>query len=387
MFDYALKSIRKRWTRSLLTVAGVAVMMTLVIVITGIVQYEIKTMNAHAAAGSGKINVQPILAGTSYPAEGIDMPESEAEAVLGQTQPYIQASLSGMVLYFSIKPPLYPNQPPELILTGIESGREEAFTGSISRDVEAVAGVEFFADASAQRPVILGQHAADVYRTETGIEVQPGTVLTILDQEFTVIGILDQSADIVVNNAVIMPLEQAQILLDKPGFVSSVILAAADVNVDEKILAVVGQEFPRLNVVTDDTVRKNAREGIRLFEAMVNAISTVVVLCAALLIMTVMLITVKERTKEIGVLRALGASKSVVIGSVVWEIFLLSLIGSVMGSAISGFTLAFALQENLFDLGHILTYLPLAVVLTLLAGIAPAYNISRILPVEALAYE
>ncbi len=387
MFDYALKSIRKRWTRSLLTIAGVAVMMTLVIVITGIVQYEVKTMNAHAAAGSGKINVQPILAGTTYPAEGIDMPESEAEAVLGQTQPHIQVSLSGMVLYFPIKPPLYPNQPPELILTGVESGREEAFTGSISRNVEAVAGVEFFADASAGRPVLLGQHAAEVYRAETGAEVQPGTVLAILDQEFTVIGILDRSADIVVNNAVIMPLEQAQILLDKPGFVSSVILAAADVNSDEAILAVVEQEFPRLNVVTDDTVRKNARAGIRLFEAMVNAISTVVVLCAALLIMTVMLITVKERTKEIGVLRALGASKRAVIGSVVWEIFLLSLAGSMMGGVISGLTLAFALQENLFDLGHILTYLPLAVVLTLLAGIAPAFNISRILPVGALAYE
>lgn len=143
----------------------------------------------------------------------------------------------------------------------------------------------------------------------------------------------------------------------------------------------------RLNVVTDDTVRRNAREGIAIFEDMVNMISVVVVLCAAFLIMTITLITIKERTKEIGVLRALGASKVMVIGSVLCEILLLSIIGSCLGGVASGFILAFSLQENIFDLGHILAHIPLAVVLTLLAGLAPALNISRIQPVEALQYE
>jgi hypothetical protein len=73
MFDYALKNITKRWIRSLLTILGVTVMLTLVIVITGIVSYQTRTMHAHASAGAGKINVQPLLAGESYPAEGIDM--------------------------------------------------------------------------------------------------------------------------------------------------------------------------------------------------------------------------------------------------------------------------------------------------------------------------
>jgi len=387
MFDYALKNITRRWTRSLLTIGGVMVMMTLVIVITGIVSYDIRTMNAHASAGSGKINVQPVLSGTTYPAEGVDMPEGEAEAVLQQNRPFIQEVLSAKVLYFSIKPPLYPNQPPELILTGIEPGREEAFTGTVARDINPIAGVEFFADVAANYPVILGQHAAQVYETETGAEIQVGDGITVLGQKFAVIGILGRSADLVVNNAVIIRLEQAQLLLDKPGFISSVILTGETINSDQDILRVLGQDFPSLNVVTDATVRNNARAGIRLFEAMVRAISTVVLLCATLLIMTVMLITVKERTKEIGVLRALGASKGVVIGSVFWEIFLLSLTGSLLGCIVSGLLLAFALQDNLFNLAHILTYLPLAIILTLAAGLLPAINISRILPVEALRYE
>ncbi|MBN1370413.1 MAG: ABC transporter permease [Anaerolineaceae bacterium] len=387
MLDYALKNILRRCARSLLIVSGVAVMMTLIIVITGIVDYQIRTMNAHAAAGSGKINVQPFLAGSGYPAEGIDLTETQAEALLARASAYIQPVLSGKVLYFAIQAPLYPNQPPELILVGIEPGHEEAFTGSIARDVKPAAGSEFLAASQTAEPAVLGQHAAEVLTRQLGRAVQPGTQIPLLGQDFTVTGILERSADMVVNNAVIVPLEQAQALLEKPGFVSSAILTAANINADQDILRLVVEDFPRLTVVTDDTVRNNAREGIKVFEAMVNTISVVVVLCAALLIMTVTLITVKERTKEIGVLRALGASKGRVIGGLICEVFVLSLAGSLIGGAAAGFVLAFALQENLFSLGHIASYLPLAVGLTLLAGSAPAWNISRIMPAEALRYE
>ena len=387
MFDYALKNILRRWPRSLLTVGSVAVMMTLIIVITGIVSYQVRIMNEHAAAGSGKINVQPLLAGAGYPAEGIDLSESEAESILAQAAPHLQEKLSGKVIYFSLKEPPYPNQPPDLILVGVESGREEAFTGSIARDVKPLAGTEFFAEAQAARPAVLGQHAAEVYSSETGQPIQVGSEIDLLGQPFSVIGLLDRSADIVVNNAVIILLDQAQTLLDKSGFVSSVTLTAADINADRQIAEVVAQHFPRQRIISDDTVRRNAREGIQVFEAMINTISIVVMLCAALLIMTVTLITVKERTKEIGVLRALGTSSWTVIGSVLWEILLLSLLGSLLGGVAAGFVLAFGLQENLFNLGHIIRYLPLAAILTLLAGIAPAFNISRIPPVEALRYE
>jgi len=291
------------------------------------------------------------------------------------------------VIYFTLKEPPYPNQPPELILTGVEPGREEAFTGSIARDAKLLAGTEFFADGQAARPAVLGQHAAEVYSSETGLPIQVGSEIDLLGRPFSVIGLLDRSADIVVNNAVMIPLAQAQTLLDKPSFVSSVTLTAVDINADRQIAEVVAQHFPRQQIISDDTVRRNAREGIQVFEAMINTISVVVMLCAALLIMTVTLITVKERTKEIGVLRALGASSWTVIGSMLWEILLLSLLGSLLGGVAAGFVLAFGLQENLFDLGHIVRYLPLAAILTLLAGVAPAFNISRIQPVEALRYE
>jgi putative ABC transport system permease protein len=248
VLDYALRNIFKRSGRSILTVIGVSVMITLVIVITG------------------------------------------------------------KVLYFTLAPPRYPNEPPEAILTGVEPGKEEAFTGSISRDVKPLAGVETFDEAHTSSPVILGNHAAEYYGNP-----QPGDTLAILEQQFTVICILDESADIVVNNAAIVPMAIAQALLDKHGFVSSVILTASRVGADKDVVAIVQGQFPRLVVVTDDTIMRNAEAGIKLFEQMVHVIAVVVVLSGALLIMTVMLITVKERTRDIGVLRALGATTGLII--------------------------------------------------------------------------
>jgi putative ABC transport system permease protein len=387
MFDYAIKNITKRWIRSLLTIVGVTVMITLVIVITGIVSYQTRTMHAHASAGAGKINVQPLLAGETYPAEGVNMDIKVADNVLDKTGEYIQPMLSTKVLYLELEPPPYPNQPSDVILVGVEIGKEESFTGSISQDVHPVTGVESFSGVDADRPVILGEHAAEVYSSKLGKSLLIGDQLEILGEPFVLVGILDHSADMVVNNAVIIPLETAQSVLGKSGFASSVILTAADMEADEGIHTVIREQFPQLNVVTDDTIRQNAKAGIKVFEDLVNTIAAVVVLCASLLIMTVTLITVKERTKEIGVLRAIGASNGLIIRSILWEIFLLSGIGSLLGGIISSFVMTYALQENLFDLGHILTYMPLALVLTLVAGILPAVNITRIQPVESLRYE
>ncbi len=155
----------------------------------------------------------------------------------------------------------------------------------------------------------------------------------------------------------------------------------------QRIVEDIKQKYPKLNLITDDIISRNAEKGIKLFEQMVNAISVVVTLGAAILILTVMLITIKERTKEIGVLRAIGASNTIVIKSILWEIFILSTAGSILGGIISGIVLRYFMLENLFDLWHILKYMPLSIVLTILSGVIPAIKISRILPVESLRYE
>ncbi len=383
MLDYAWKNINKRIGRSTLTVIGVTLMITLIITITGIVHSQKETMHQHASAGAGKIHIQPRLSGDSYPANGVDLAEEKVVEIFALITDNIQTDLSIKVVFFAIEPPPYPTNPPAVLLAGIEAGKEDAFTGSVANDISPIRGVEFFAESEANLPVIMGQAAAEFYNSN----LQPGDSLEILGTDFTIAGVLDHSADQIVNNALIVRLEDAQTLLDKEGFVSSLLLTQARVGDDKQIINAIRSSYPEMSIVDNNTIRRNLDEGIKVFEALINVISLVVITGATLLIMTVTLITVKERTREIGVFRALGAPSHTIIVSILWEIFILSSLGSMLGGIISGLVMRFALDQNIFDLNHILKFMPLAIGMTLVSGLIPALQISRIEPVLSLRHE
>jgi ABC-type lipoprotein release transport system permease subunit len=385
MIDYALTNIVRRWPRSLLMAGGVALMMTLVITTTGIVEYQLRAMNRHAAAAGGKIFVQSILAGTEFPPRSIDLDEQEAEGILDREG--IQDALSSKAVFWQLRPPLYPTDPPQLLLAGIEPGREEAFTGSVAFDVKPERGTEFFPPSGCEIPVILGAKSAALLSQETGHTLEVGDSLTILATPLQVIGVLQESANLSVNNSLIVPLPAAQSMLGTPGRISSVILTVERLDQTERILQEIHRDYPKLNTVTEDYIRRNAQEGIQVFENMIYVIGTVVLIGAAAMLAGVTTMTVRERTREIGVLRALGASAGAVSRSVILEILILSTCGSLLGAVASGFLLRFAMTSNLFDPIHILKFLPLAVVLTIAAGILPVIQIVRVLPAVSLRYE
>jgi putative ABC transport system permease protein len=166
-----------------------------------------------------------------------------------------------------------------------------------------------------------------------------------------------------------------------------VILTVERLDQTESILGEIHRDFPKLITVTEEYIRRNAQAGIQVFENMIYMVGAVVLIGAAAMLAAVTMMTVRERTREIGVLRALGASVATISFSVILEILCLSVAGSLLGAVVSGILLRFAMTSNLFDLAHILKFLPLAVVLTLAAGVIPIAQIVRVLPAESLRYE
>jgi putative ABC transport system permease protein len=385
MFDFALQNIFKRPVRSILTMVSVALSICLIIIITGIVDYQIRTMHEHASAAAGKIHVQPFTAGNNYPALTIEMPENIARDILSASD--LQDNLCTEILYFALENPRFPNEPPRVILTGVPAGKEEAFTGSISNDIKPLKGREFFDQNTAPNQCILGKAVAEYYAEKMEREINVGDSVTLLDREFVITGILEDSANQVVNNAVMIPLDKAQSNLSKEGYVSSVIITPQKVGVDKAIIQKLSQNDFKLAIITDEYIRRNLESGIKLFENMISMISIVVVLGAVLLIMTVTLITVKERTREIGIMRALGMSAFKIILTLFWEIMLISVIGVLTGSVLAGFILRYGLMENLFNIWHILRFIPLVICIAFAATIFPALRIIKIAPLKALHYE
>jgi putative ABC transport system permease protein len=124
----------------------------------------------------------------------------------------------------------------------------------------------------------------------------------------------------------------------------------------------------------------------------VAALGSISLLVGAVGIFTIMTIAVRERTAEVGLLRALGAGRRQVLALFLTEAVVLSLLGGFAGLAF-GAGLAWLLGEAVrqlpvsFSLPFMSLAVGLSVVIGLLAGILPALNAARLDPVEALRAE
>jgi putative ABC transport system permease protein len=200
-----------------------------------------------------------------------------------------------------------------------------------------------------------------------------------------------------------LPLEQAQeLLLGGTDVVSSIRLKAEDAVSQDELAMSVADVLPEgTEAVTGDDLVAEATSDISadflgFFQTFLLVFAGVALLVAAFSINNTLSILVAQRTRDAALLRALGATRSQVLASVVVEALLLGIIGAGVGAA-AGLGLAYGLKALLagfgFDLpaeglvlsaGTIGVGLALGTAVTLLAGVLPAVRASRVAPLAAL---
>jgi putative ABC transport system permease protein len=129
----------------------------------------------------------------------------------------------------------------------------------------------------------------------------------------------------------------------------------------------------------------------RLFDIVMGAIAGISLLVGGIGIMNIMLATILERTREIGVRRAVGARQADVRNQFVIEAFIVTLTGGLLGIAM-GLLIArsvafYAGWKTIVTLWSILLSVGVSVGVGLIFGIYPALRAARLDPVEALRYE
>ena len=123
----------------------------------------------------------------------------------------------------------------------------------------------------------------------------------------------------------------------------------------------------------------------------ISALASISLVVGGVGIMNIMLVTVKERTREIGIRKALGASNKVILRQFIIEALLLTVIAGLIGMLI-GYVGAVVIGANFniqakFTVGMIMFATITSVSIGLIFGVYPAYQAARLDPIEALRAE
>ncbi len=372
MLDIALKNLWARKSRTALVVLGVVVCVFLINTVDGMLSEMNNSLKGDMARVAGKIYLRQ--SGSGYPPFASSLSEATAREAL--TTPGVDADESTPVLLLSLVPADNPMDLAEVIGVGVTPGKERAYLDQVT----ASAGVITLEGAPANA-VILGINAADYYGAAVGdtvdINGEVGQVAGILARRR--IGSIDQAA--------LMPLQFAQNAFSKEGLVSFALLTIEDPGQTQTVASALAGMFPRFEVATDADIRDEASKMLDMPNRFMGMISWTVFLAAIVMVTNVMLIAVRERTREIGTLAALGVRPGTVMLTVLYEALILTAAGGVLGIVLT-VPAAYAA-----DWAWILSYQEVVKVafLVLIAGglaaLYPAYRATRVSPVEALRYE
>jgi putative ABC transport system permease protein len=359
LIDIAWKNMWTRKTRTILTILGIAVALELVIMMTTIVDFTERSMQSELAkySGAGQIYVRSQvvagMGGQEFPPITSIMREEEGRQIIDEVADQVDLALTTPLLFHQLAPPPYPNAAPEALLVGLEADKIGAY---VSEEMVVEEGVVAFSDANAYE-VILGPMSSRFFdNPAVGDEIQ------IMGESLTVVGIMGSSdmADRLTANIVLVPLETAQNILGQTESVSAVLITS------ERLDTILGQE--------------------RFF---FNLINYTVYIVAAVVVFIVMVMAVAERTKEIGTMRAIGASRWLVLRTILIEAVMLGLIGSLLSIPIAyliDMGIGYGLRE-VIDAWTLVQIVITVVILSALAAAIPAFRATRVNPIEALRYE
>jgi putative ABC transport system permease protein len=239
----------------------------------------------------------------------------------------------------------------------------------------------------ARRQVLVGRTAAE----EMGVEV--GDTLRLLDSGFRVAGIYETGVAFE-DAGVIIGMREAQTLTGKPRQVQFYLISLHDPAQAEAIKAALAAEFPDVAFSLTSELTE-AVSDFRALEDMIAQISFLAVFIGALGMLNTMLMTVMERTREIGVLRSLGWRQRQVLAMILKEALMLGILGGLLGiplglalgNLMGGAGLWGGAIEPLFSPKLLVQALLVAMGAGVAGGLYPAWRATRMRPVEALRFE
>lgn len=358
-----VRNLIRRRTRSALTAVGIGIAVAAVVALSGLSEGFGEQFNA--IGRGGQVDLMASEAGISdMQYSAIDEQVAKRIAALPEV-----SSVTGIVFGFTSG-----QNVPFLFVQGYQPNADGI------KHFKIVEGEPL----SGTRQALLGRTTADAM----GLEV--GQSVNVMGSRFRVSGIYETGVPLE-DSAMVISLREAQALFGRPRKVMFLGIKLRDPRQVDSVLTELEERFPEISVSKTSEFAESQPD-FQAMDGMIGAISFLAVLVGGIGMMNTVFMSVFERTREIGVLRALGWRKLRVLGMVMRESILLSLLGGAVGILLGVglgklFPLLLAYLEPSYSPTLLVQAMVLALVLGGVAGAYPAWWASRLDPLEALRYE
>lgn len=386
LLTFALKNLKLRWVRSVLTAVGIALAMTVLLSLLGFNEGYRRSLERNLDGLGYEVLVTakgcPYEAATLLLRGGMGLRYIDA-AVYDRIAGDTRVAVAGRQLIQTVFDPYRGTRNVQLLM-----GIDENF-GEL-RPWASLAEGTWFRDADSLQ-VILGWQVAEFEQRRVGDLYY----IKGINKNARVVGIFDR-AGTQEDGTVFLPLATVQRLFELEGRLTGVGVKMRDVEELSTFLDDV-YEIPNVQVVSMTQVRNTLLGLVRNARVIALAVAAVALALAFLGVANTILLTVNERTREIGIMKAIGASHGTVFRLIWIETLILCAVGGLAGvivTLLSSRALESLIRSTISfaPVGRILEIRPEILTASLLgmfavglaAGFYPAFKAARLSPMDAI---
>lgn len=386
-----LRNLSRRKLRTSLTILGITIGIWALVVFSSMANkinalveggsqyYANKVIVSDATSGGGNFSTTPMSIHTAHDLEQID----GVKAAIPQISMFMEEGM-GMSM----------GQPETIVATRADQ------TGLEDFELHYAQGRPLTDADEGSNVVVVGSDLARKY------EVGEGDTMKVRKHDFTVVGVLEPTLT-APDTSLLLPLAAGQRLfaeglpevmrsqVDMTELATQIVVYPMDGTDPVALSKTIESRPDKLSAMTGEEFDEQIGSSLAIFNAIIIGVAAISLVVGGLSVINTMAMSVQERTREIGIKRAIGGSRGRVVRELVTEAGMIGFIGGAIGLALGALVVLASNEAGrasgtvLFDLtpGTAVFALGFSTILGMLAGIIPAWSAARLDPVQALRYE